>query len=274
MLDCNKSLHIQQGELKQLGHIQKHCNQWIENFDQLLQVTKNAAPVRKPRQATGRYELQRKSNTIIDKTQQERRLEQALWLQWDWKRYDQTGRWFIDHVCKYILTYQMPLQDKRDDRGWGKVDIVGVSKGNLPVVLELKKEVGDCLLWAMAEALGYAIAVKKTWADTAKTVDRGLRSEWAAAIDDPEAEQMLPKSLSSIPIVIIAPYAYWQRCMGQPGRRKQPGRITPSAWPSLNRLADCFNSRGYPISFVTFDLKYPSQGLPWILDPRHADLPR
>lgn len=272
-LSPNQSLHHQKCKLNQLEHIKTHCEQWIEYFRDLLSVTNDAASVRTPDSSghcdTDHYRLKRQGSAVNEKSK-EIILERALWGQWGKQRFLEKGCWFIEGICKYIQTYQLPLKDKQAD-DWGRVDLVGVSECNLPVVLELKKEEGDCLLWAMAEALGYALCVKKTWMQTEQN-DHGLRAEWVAAINEREAKQLLPKSLTTVPIVIIGPQAYWEHCIGLQGKRRRH-QIASEAWPSIQQLIECFNSCGYPIFFVAFNTEDGEADLPRILAPRLVHLP-
>lgn len=61
-----------------------------------------------------------------------------------------------------LLDYQVPLKALRSDPGIGKIDIFGLSSGDLPVIVELKvlgKGRADTPLRALLEALSYGAIV-------------------------------------------------------------------------------------------------------------------
>lgn len=273
MLDPTKPLFVQKAALNQLRFTKEHCEQWIALFAQLLQATREAAPARRSGVRADPYGFNRLLNLSIDPRSRERLLEQAIWLQWGRTGSEAAGRPFLGPACRYVQAYQVPLQDTRNDEGWGKVDLMGVSDVGLPVVAELKRDICDgdgtsCdrPLWALAEALGYAIAIQRAWVET------DFRREWAARVPHLATPATLPATLVNVPVLIVAPESYWRVRIGS--RDKQTnGRVPPEAWPPFLRLVRLCCDSGYDVHFVTFDVTECPPKLPKILNPRLRPLP-
>lgn len=235
----------QKRALNQLQNTREHCQQWLNSFLPLLHVTRNAAPVRRVGARNDAYGLRRHANEQIDSSERERLLEQAIWVQWSQTGGEGQGREFIPDICRYLQAYQVPLQESRDDLGWGKVDLIGVSSRGLPVVIELKREQhqdngnqADTPLWMLAEAISYALAVQKSWAGT------DLRNEWANFVLDCSPDE-LPLTLDCVPILCAAPESYWSTRIGTRDHRTR-GRVPPPAWPDFHRVVAKCRETGFP----------------------------
>src|SRR5690606_13284138 len=112
-----------------------------------------------------------------DPAVRERLIEKLIWKAWSFEAVARHGQPFLGNVCRFIQTYQMPLQGTRADRGWGKIDLLGSTFQALPAVIELKQEKAkDTPLRMLVEGLAYACAVRKGWNEGK------LRTEWAAAM--------------------------------------------------------------------------------------------
>jgi hypothetical protein len=140
-----------------------------------------------------------------------------IWRQWRFGEVTKHALPFYPDVCRFIQTYQMPLQGTRKDRRWGKVDLVGATPDALPVVIELKQEQAtDTPLRMLVEGLAYACAVRKAWNES------GLRAEWTDAMRENGFTQELPKTLVTVPL--------------------------------FRELVLKCNDHGFPIHFVQFDI--------------------
>ena len=163
-----------QSLLKNLEPMQQSCEEWIQDFDGLMTSTEDTCVIRQPR-GDNTFKLFGKPNGAIDESERERRLELALWRQWGPAAdlgHPQPP--FLAGVIRHIQSIQVPLGNVKPDPQKA-IDLVSVSEAGLPVVMELKAEKGEGPLWMLAEAFGYALALRKNWNDK----DGCLRAEWA-----------------------------------------------------------------------------------------------
>jgi hypothetical protein len=261
-------LFRQKSILDQLSFTGEHCREWIDAFDDLLDVTRAAAPARtsghRPR-VRDPFGLGRSPKDDIDPANRERRIEQALWEQWNRRRYQESNEWFLPAVCKGVAAYQVPLQETSEDKGWGRIDFVGVGARDLPVVGELKKEDGDTPLWMLAEAFGYALSLQRAW-------EKGdLRQEWSTAVLTASADS-LPTRLDSITVLCAAPEPYWITRIGSRDIR-EANRVPPEAWPAFLELVETCRAHGFSVEFVSFQVDESIPGSLRILRPAIRLLP-
>jgi hypothetical protein len=196
-----------------------------------LAETARLAPVRQNK----RYIQERKRHRETDGS--EARWEEALF--WQDLPAGSYAPW------KRLLTYQVNLPNsKHKDRGetdrhWGEIDLLAVSRKDLPVVIELKapgssESPADMLVQATA----YAIALQKAW-------PKCLRAEWAKEIRVDVSE--LPATLSTCEIVCAAPKEYWDKWTGDTPTARS---IKPEVWTAIGDLRKALGRRGYPSTFV------------------------
>jgi hypothetical protein len=187
--------------------MQQHSECLLEVLNVVLERTYAVAP---KRQKT--YELNRSERR--NPRLRERLLEKAIWLQWRAEAVALQGQYFVPALCRHIQTYQMPLQGHRADKSWGKIDILGVTMNGLPMVLELKKEdAAEPPLRILAEGLAYAVAVRRAWNEGS------LQNQWNRDVTPLSRDFANPSPLLEVPVIGIAPTEYWNRCIGEPGRR-------------------------------------------------------
>lgn len=146
-----------------------------------------------------------------------------------------------------LITYQLPLFDRRDRDGWGHVDLLGVSRTGMPLVIELKKGSSDeTPLRGMIEALANAVAVQENWGSISLEIER----LWAR--EQPDAPQ--PKLANPIAVQLLAPSEYWARW-------DKRGRLTTEDDERMRRefrrLRAVAEAYGFPSSFATFDWPCP-----------------
>lgn len=95
-----------------------------------------------------------------------------------------------------LLDYQFPLKSKRADKYVGKIDLLGINKGQVTVV-ELKSSNGtDTPLRATIEALAYAAIVQ---ANIPK-IRQEVKAKWNQEIKKDEPM-----------IIVMAPVNYWHQ---------------------------------------------------------------
>jgi hypothetical protein len=257
--DCKPSLEFMDDE----------CSSLLKYLNVQIERTYNAAPSRVARvNAKNLYKLKRKPTEARKRlgTLQrdfsggwedisEDHLEFAIWEQFQSKDFE---------FCCSIQTYQMPLKSKNNDKGWGRIDLVGVTADErLPVVIELKKENADDTLHRMLlEAFAYAIAVRKAWNDGG----RQLAMEWCGihAIED--------RILERVPIICVAPRGFWNRRRGLVEGTNEH-RVPKSAWEPFGELVRAMGIRGFPASFVQFDYGVEESGKLKIERVERVELP-
>lgn len=158
-IDTSKALHqIQvQASVRQLGHMEQHCRTLLDVLDIMLEETYAAAPCRRHD-----FRLDRKKRQ--DPRLPEERLQDAIWEHWSCQEQFKGNLPFLAGFCNHIQAYQLPLKGVRADKGWGRIDLVGVSLEGHPIVIELKQERGtDTPLRMLVEAVAYALALRKAW---------------------------------------------------------------------------------------------------------------
>ena len=224
--------------------MEQHSKTLIDQLDEKIHSTYQKAPTL--RRAGETYELGRIERP--DPIGRERYLEKLLWQQWGHDVVMSGGQPFFGVECRFIQTYQMPLQEKREDRGWGRVDLVGATADSMPVVIELKQEKSkDNPLRMLVEALAYACALRKAW-------NEGLLAiEWKAAMKGHNIGFTNTGRIAEVPIVLLAPAAFWKRRIGTLGKRSN-SQVPGAAWSPFCQLARNCRTYGYPVHFAKFDI--------------------
>lgn len=240
------ALHEIIASVRQLSFMKLHSKALLDTLNVMLEITYARAPVgRQAKHQT--YELQRTEKS--DPAVRERLLEKLIWKGWSFQAVAEHGQPFLNGVCRFIQTYQMPLQGTRKDTRWGKIDLVGATPDALPVVIELKQEdATDTPLRMLAEGLAYACAVRKAWNEG------GLRAEWATAMKKNGLHQEPEKVLAQVPVILLAPVDFWMRAVGTAGKRTS-GKVREDAWPVFLELVRQCEVHGFPIHFVQFEIE-------------------
>jgi hypothetical protein len=253
-IDGSKPLHQLSKQVDQLSFMAEHSQQLLQLLDVEIERTYACSP----RRVQG-YLLDRSERRNPVDSQRERLLEKAIWKEWNQPAFSQHGKPFIASTCHHIQTFQMPLQGRRTDKSWGKIDLVGVTDCGLPAILELKKEKAtDTPLRMVIEGLAYAVAVRWAWNEGC------LRKEWMNCVTLPPNSPSIPKTLLDVPVIGIAPTEFWKRKVGVPGKRSE-NMVSGKAWGPFRELCEACSERGFPISFAQFDAPdIDSTGLPII----------
>ena len=122
-----------------------------------------------------------------------------------------------------ILDYQTPLKAQRDDRGVGKVDLIGVIDADLLCVIELKihgsrNALSDTPLRAMLEGFAYCAIIEANSSDIAD-------------------EARLSLSAPRPALLVMAPEEYWMDYLGHP----RAGNWYPAVRGLATGIADAMN---------------------------------
>jgi hypothetical protein len=226
-IDRALGLHEIISSVRQLSFMKQHSEVLGSNLNVALELTYAKAPVgRLAKNQT--YELERSERP--DPSVRERLLEKRLWKEFCFQAFAVHGRPFFRNVCRFIQTYQMPLQGTRSDRRWGKIDLLGVTQDALPVVIELKQEgAKDTLLRMLVEGVAYACAIRRAWNEGS------LRAHWAIAVKRNGLLQQDAEILATVPVLLLAPSDFWKRSIGSPGVRSH-GKVREDAWPPFLAL--------------------------------------
>lgn len=237
-IDPALGLHEILESVRQRRYMKDHCEMLCKNLPAILEITHNAAPLRS-RSKGPIYKLHREEK--IDPLVEERLLEKRIWQAWNTTTAASGGP-FLDGVCHRIQTYQMPLKHERHDKRWGMIDLVGVTPAGLPVVIELKQDnASDTPLRALVEGLAYACAIKRAWNEK-----DFLREEWAAAMEKIGLHPPLKEKLSTVPVILLAPSAYWERTIGSL-EVPSAGKVPADAWQAFKTLVNACEDHGYPV---------------------------
>ncbi len=238
VIDASLSLH-HLGDSCQLRYMEQQCQDLLTHLDAVIRNTLGAAPVR----LVQPYSLVRSDLGRCEND--EHRLERALYLQYgrDWKPGSPP---FLPGVCPFFQSFQVMLRNTNEDKGWGEIDLLGVSPTWLPAVVELKDgDAADTPLRFLAEAAAYGVAVRKAWADPEgllrKPWEELMRKRSGLALD-------LPAILPECPLICAAPAVYWDRVLG---RLRPRGTVRAAAWPVFRQLVQQLEARHFPVSFVS-----------------------
>ena len=253
MIDGSMAFHKIPREEFSLTRISASVQQIIRHLDDIIKRTYEDARPRTAREGDTYKLLRDPKGGEPDERSREACIERAIFRKWGpVTRISCKDSAFLPSVCQFIQTYQMPLQDKRRDAAWGKIDLVGVSFEWLPVVIELKEGKSvETPLRMLVEAAGYAVAVSKAWKDGC------LRKEWRESIERVMAASApkfeWPDELQTVPIICAAPRAYWRQRRGKAD--VEPNALPKKAWKALADLMSALNDKGFPVTLVEFDAK-------------------
>lgn len=264
-IDGRLGLHQIAASVGQLSFMEQHSQALLDTLNVTLEITYARAPV--GRQAKGQtYELQRKEGPVP--LVRERLLEQLIWKGWNFQAFSLHEKPFFGDVCRFIRTFQMPLRGTMKDSSYGdKIDLVGVTPDNLPVVIELKAEnATDTPLELLVEGLKYACAVRKAWNESV------LRAEWADAMKKDGLLQKPAQILLKVPVILLAPSIFWQRKIGTSVKRSE-GMVFENAWPIFHKLVHQCERHGFPIHFVQFEIEHTGENGSTVSDFAAVRLP-
>lgn len=242
-----EGLHVLKNEWNRKKFLGQQSLALVENgaLAVAIEATFAAAPER--RQG---FPLDRDVRKDIHASQEERRLESAMMRRWG-----KAGMWPIPNAWTRLVACQVPLFDQQKKAKWGYIDLLGVAKNGLPVVVELKKapkalsdgktdDTADTPLRMVLEAAAYAIALRKNW-------DR-FRPSWIARLQELEIPDQVidqvPLRLSKVPLVAAAPASFWIDWL----RVTNKGlTVTVETWESFQKLLSEFSRAQLPVSFVS-----------------------
>ena len=211
-------LHVLGEKLSGKSKTEKNCQFILKHIKCLIEKTSKKAPTRR-----SDFKLIRSTMGNTGK-RYEAILERCLW-----KLYKDGG--FLEN-CPKLQSYQVPLKKTQANRGWGKIDLLGVSKRNLPVVIELKTgEAKDTPLRVIVEALSYGIALRKVWEDKKSN----FRSEWEKAIQ----ANALPE-LKKVQLIGLAPKEWFEK-------------RELNEWKSIDKLLTELEKHGFSFKFVSLE---------------------
>lgn len=124
----------------------------------------------------------------------------------------------------FLRDYQFPLKARRDDKGIGKVDLLGTTRQGRLLVIELKvkhdgvNNRGDTPAAAMLQGLGYAAIVQSNH----ESIAREMKLNFDCSIqDEPPVVQ------------VLAPEEWWQAWMGLEGSTRRTAGNWEGAFEKL-----------------------------------------
>jgi len=239
-------LHILKDKWCQKSHLLVQSQALVDDgqLEVAIAATIESAPCRRQR-----YCLDRELTSVMDESQQERRLEAALMRRWG-----VTGMWPVPGAWTHLVACQVPLFGEQKKKSWGYIDLLGVTAEGVPVVVELKKDPSanvdgktertETPLRMVLEAAAYAIALRKNW--------EKFREEWIDHLTmvgiSEEVVSQVPSSLTKVPLVAVAPASFWIDWLPVTEKGKT---VTPETWKAFQRLLDGFSGKDMPVSFVS-----------------------
>jgi len=238
-------------DIIQLTFADQHAEFIANNLETLIENTYRVAPVRK---ADHEYTLARPDNRNLTPSANflEKHWEEAIFRKWE---KDEDG---LDSLIPFrkIMSYQIMLRETNENRGWGELDLLGVTATNIPVAIELKLHPREYLLRAIVEVLAYGVAIRKAWSG----IDGcPLRSQWTSFVGKID-------SLVDLPLAVMAPASYWEVILSDSPKRI--GFQTPqSVRQTIRKLLQKMCIVNYPLTFVEVNAEQQQDesGLPVII---------
>jgi hypothetical protein len=137
----------------QLAFAKEQTENILSNLDELVENTKNKAPLRA-------YDFCLDRVTDPELTHEEDKWERAVYKKWG-----PAGSGEFVSVCKRIQTYQYPLQEHgKVNKCWGAIDLLGIGTNFLPIPNNLKKRRSrESSLRMLVEVAAYGFAICKVW---------------------------------------------------------------------------------------------------------------
>lgn len=237
----------------QLQFAKQQIEDILWNLDSLVKNTIDKAPVRSKNFCLNRM-------NCPQLTHEEDKWERAMYTKWG-----PGGSGTYVPICERIQAYQFPLQASRNDRCWGKIDLLGIGPDFLPVPNELKKRrAGESPLRMLIEVAAYGFAIRKVWS--------ALKADWTEAVHwFKGAPSLLPETLDKVTLVGVAPQEYWSACLRRLPESKA-GAFPSEAWPPFWKLVDRLGT-WFDIHFVSLEGRWDSDTeSPEIEEARILDL--
>lgn len=251
VLDETMSLHVIKDKI-QLTFAEQQADFIADNLETLIDNTYRDAPVRK-----NRYTLARPDDRNLTPSANflEKHWEEAIFRKWN--NDDEVG--FGPQVpFRKVVSYQVMLRETNKNRGWGELDLLGATRENIPVAIELKIYPKEYLLRAIVEVLAYGVAIRKAWSG----IDGcPLRSQWADDVGKID-------SLVALPLVVMAPALYWKVILSDSPKKTRFQTPQP-ARQSIKKLLERMHRVNYPLTFVQIN----EEPLPVIIDAVVKDMP-
>jgi hypothetical protein len=220
LIEClNEDLGLHAEKVKRFledrRFLERLCADLLERFDGrrtiLEALIENSKKQAKPR--SGGYKLLRKNGDMTKAPAlEENRLERAIWVRWRPHKANENVPKFL-HVAPKVLMYQVPLFAKRDREGWGAIDLLGIGRDQLPVIIELKAErSAESPLGMLLQAARYAIALRKFWNTSAEDSSSCFRDDWWKALENAgcESSRGRDQKLGLCRIVCLTEDKYWE----------------------------------------------------------------
>jgi len=238
----------------QLRYAEEQSKDILSNLDSLVENTIAKAPVRAPSRG---FRLKR--TTAPRLIHEEAKWERAMYEKWGPR-----GSGVYLPVCQRLQDYQFPLQNSRSDKGWGKIDLLGIGVNFLPVPNELKKrQTNESPLRMLVEVAAYGFALRKVWPE--------LKDDWIKKVSWLEGSPSnFRANLERVTLVGVAPKEYWKRCLGQL-RETKAGKFPDEAWPPFWDLVDALG-KWFDIHFVEVEGSLDDKEMPLITGARILDL--
>jgi hypothetical protein len=181
-----------------------------------------------------------------------------------------------------IVSYQVMLGDwgaKKNNQGWGEIDLLAISQSGLPIPIEVKVNYGECILRAIIEAVAYGIALQEVWraqkppvGSTSKWVS--FSSQWRARAKEFGFNLDMPARMDECTVVCAAPQMYWKTCIGDWAKHGR-AQVFAADWSEIGKLISMLANRGFHVRFVSLvDNSTDLVGLPKILRLEELWLPR
>lgn len=240
---AGQGLHVLRNVWQQRSYLVEHCEALTAELSVAIEATRSDAPCRWKRDKSFRIHAPdntaRVEHDSMGDSSKERRMERRIYDEYSPACGDTSNE-----LWQQLVALQVPLAERRKSEGWGRIDLLALTKEGGPVVVELKTdESSETPLRAILEGLANAVAVSKNWPQMSQEIKASLKKHGNSA--------RLTDAPSVVRTLVLAPDSYWRE-WGAGGLHS--GReVTAQSRAAVRMLREKAETMQFPIDLGTFN---------------------
>ena len=233
----SRGLHELRNKWVQRTYLAEQCEALIRELPSAIQATNSDAPCRSERGKTFRIHAPsngvRAEHDAMHESSKERRLERRIYEAYQPSRGDTANA-----LWHQLVAFQVPLAERQQSRGWGKIDLLALTADGHPIIVELKTdESTETPLRAILEGMANAVAVAKNWSYLSREILASLSAHGRSALV--ASGLVIPRTL------VLAPDQYWKRW--EEGGAEARREVTPESRAAVRALRRAAADQQFPV---------------------------